>query len=241
MKRVFTVGLLLPLSAVAGCESFADGGLREPQFTSPGTSQFENAGAARSIDPPEFVSPGGLWRSGPQSLFGDRRARAVGDVITVFVEIDDQAELRNRTERRRDASEEVSVPALFGLNSLAQRVLPDGAGLDPAIDASTASQSNGDGAVRRRERITLRIAAAVTDVLPNGNLVIRGSQEVRVNQELRDLRVEGVIRREDITRANFIGYDKIAEARISYGGRGDISRANRTRYGQTLIDLLSPF
>lgn len=231
----------MALAATSGCGSLTAGGLRAPQFSPSQLSQFEAAGAAQSNEAPEAAPPGGLWRSGPQSLFGDRRARAVGDILTIVVEIDDEAELRNRTERQRDASEEVSVPALLGLNTLAQRALPGGAGLDPAIDASSASQSNGEGAIRRRERITLRIAAAVTAVLANGNLAVRGSQEVRVNEELRDLRVEGVIRREDITRANVIGYDKIAEARIGYGGRGDVTRVNRTRYGQKLIDLVSPF
>jgi flagellar L-ring protein precursor FlgH len=186
-------------------------------------------------------SPGTLWRSGPQSLFGDRRARNIGDIVTVVVEIDDEAEIRNRSERQRDASEELSAPALLGVNTLVQRVLPGGAGLDPAIDASSRSESNGEGAIRRRERITLRVAATVTEALQNGNLVVQGSQEVRVNNELRDLRVRGVVRREDISRTNVITYDKIAEARISYGGRGEITRVNGTRYGQKLLDLISPF
>lgn len=241
MNRKAAISLVATLTASAGCGSLEESGLRPPQFSAPTMSQFESPVGGQPVDQSDRAPPGGLWRSGPQSLFGDRRARAVGDIVTIVVEIDDEAELRNRTERQRDASEEVSVPALLGLNTLAQRALPGGAGLDPAIDASSASQSNGEGAIRRRERITLRIAAAVTAVLPNGSMIVHGSQEVRVNEELRDLRVEGVIRREDITRANIIAYDKIAEARIAYGGRGDVSRVNRTRYGQKLIDLVSPF
>lgn len=241
MNKALGIGLMVVAATAPGCGSLSASGLKAPELSAPEMAPFAAAEPAGEVEAAEPEAPGGLWRSGPQSLFGDRRARAVGDILTVVVEIDDGAELRNRTERQRDASEEVTVPALLGLNTLAQRVLPGGAGLDPAIDAASASQSNGEGAIRRRERITLRIAAAVTEVLPNGSLVVRGSQEVRVNDELRDLRVEGVVRREDITRANIIAYDKIAEARIAYGGKGDVSRVNRARYGQKLIDIVSPF
>ncbi|HBK90449.1 MAG TPA: flagellar basal body L-ring protein [Parvularcula sp.] len=240
MRKTFVISLLIA-AAAPGCAALRASGLKAPEFSAPEMTQFAATAPAYLEDAPEPAAPGGLWRSGPQSLFGDRRARVVGDILTIVVEIDDSADLRNRTERKRDATEEVSVPALLGLNTLAQRVLPGGAGLDPAIDVSSASQSNGEGAIRRRERITLRIAAAVVDVTPNGNLVVRGSQEVRVNDEMRDLRVEGVVRREDITRANIIAYDKIAEARIAYGGKGDVSRTNRARYGQKVIDIVSPF
>ncbi len=241
MTNIFLGAALFAAAAAGGCSSLGDAGFKRPQFTSPAMEPFEAKQAAPGAAIVEPAPPGGLWRSGPQSLFGDRRARTVGDIVTVFVEIDDQADLRNQTERQRDASEEVSAPALLGLSTLAQRVLPGAAGLDPAIDVSSSSSTNGEGAVRRQERITLRVAAAVSAVLPNGNLVVHGSQEVRVNDELRDLRIEGVVRREDISRANIITYDRIAEARISYGGRGDVTRVIRTRYGQKLIDLVSPF
>lgn len=241
MRKRFAFGMMVIQVLPVGCGSFSANGLGAPQFSPPEMSQFDRSSAYQISDADEAGPPGGLWRSGPQSLFGDRRARAVGDIVTVVVEIDDNAELRNRTERQRDASEELSAPALLGLNTLAARALPGGAGLDPAIDATTSSQTKGEGAIRRREQITLRVAAAVAAVLPNGNLVLRGSQEVRVNDELRDLRVEGVIRREDITRANTVPFDKMAEARVAYGGRGDVTRVNRVRYGQKIIDLVSPF
>ncbi len=239
MKPMRTNCWVVLLFALCGCQSLGGEALRSPQFSAPGMVPFGEPELAAA--PGDAASPGTLWRSGPQSLFGDRRARNIGDIVTVVVEIDDEAEIRNRSERQRDASEELKVPALFGVNALVQRALPGGASLDPAIDASSQSESNGEGAIRRRERITLRVAATVTDALPNGNLVVNGSQEVRVNEELRDLRVQGVVRREDISRTNVITYDKIAEARISYGGRGDITRVNRTRYGQKIIDLVSPF
>lgn len=232
-------------AAVVLCVVFAGGcasvnsRLGSPQFSSQAIRP--QAAPVSQLGESHGETPGTLWRSGPESLFGDRRARTLGDILTIVVEIDDEAEIRNRSERKRDASEALSASELFGLNALARRVLPSGAGLDPAIDASAASRTNGEGSIRRRERVTLRVAATVTGVLSNGNLVIEASQEVRVNDELRDLQVTGVVRREDISRDNVIFYDKIAEARISYGGRGEITRANRVRIGQKLIDIVSPF
>lgn len=232
-------------AAAAFCAALAGGcASLEDRFGSP---QFSSqvirpqASHTAEIEEPQPQTSGSLWRSGPESLFGDRRARKFGDILTIVVEIDDQAEIRNRSERRRDASEALSAPEFLGLDTLARRVLPSGAGLDPAIDASAESRTNGEGSIRRRERVTLRVAATVTDVLSNGNLVIEASQEVRVNDELRDLRVTGIVRREDISRSNVVAYDKIAEARIFYGGRGDIARANRVRFGQKLVDMVSPF
>lgn len=187
------------------------------------------------------ITAGSLWRSGPESLFGDRRARSKGDIVTVMIEIDEEAEIRNRTNRSKSGSDDVSVGALFGLNSLAQQVLPGGADLNPGIETSSTTSSTGDGLIKREERITLKIAATVTDVLPNGHLAISGSQEIRVNYELRELQLVGIIRREDISRDNIVTSDKVAEARISYGGRGQITDLQKARYGQQIIDKISPF
>ncbi len=224
---------------------------RAPKFSEPGGDTGRLSAPAAAPDAP-FVAyapqathpentAGSLWSSGPDSLFGDRRAKGVGDIVTVVVEIDDEAEIRNRTERKRSGSDEITAPALLGVGTLAERVLPGAAGLDPAIDAGSSSTSKGEGTIRRNEKITLRVAAIVHGVMPNGHLVVQGSQEVRVNYELRDLQVAGIIRPEDISRANTITYDKIAEARISYGGRGQITDLQKARYGQQIIDLISPF
>lgn len=238
------------LLAAFGCASPISSLRRPPNFSEPGKANDEaiateayarEYSGVRSQELESTVTAGSLWRLGPQSLFGDRRARDIGDIVTILVEIDDEAQIRNRTERSRDGSEELSVPALLGVNSLAQRLLPGGAGLDPAIEASSQSTNSGEGTIKREEKITLRIAATVVGLLPNGHLVVRGSQEVRVNYELRDLRIAGVIRTEDISRSNVITYDKIADARISYGGRGQITDVQRARYGQQIIDLVSPF
>jgi flagellar L-ring protein precursor FlgH len=182
-----------------------------------------------------------LWSGDQSSLFGDRRAFTTGDILTVMVEIDDQAEISNTTSRGRSAQESLGVPQLFGFPQRRNKELPDGASLDSAVDLSSTSQSQGNGSVRRNEKLTLRIAATVVDVLPNGVLSIEGTQEVRVNFELRELFVSGFVRRADITRQNEITYDKMASARISYGGRGQISDVQQPRIGQQVLDAVLPF
>lgn len=234
---------------MSGCASRLDHITKPPSMTAPGDSRdslkfpsHDRIALATPLPKPEAgASTASLWRFGPESLFGDRRARKFGDIVTIVIEIDDEAEIRNRTNRSRSSSDNISVPALLGAGALAQQVLPSGAGLDPAIEASSAAASSGDGLIQREERITLRVAATVNNVLPNGHLIIAGSQEIRVNYELRDLQVTGIIRPEDIARNNTITYDKIADARISYGGRGQISDLQKARYGQQIIDLVSPF
>ncbi|MEM9735746.1 MAG: flagellar basal body L-ring protein FlgH, partial [Pseudomonadota bacterium] len=158
----------------------------------------------------ENATPASLWRSGPASLFGDRRAQGLGDILTVVIEIDDEAEISNATNRSRTANEDLGITALFGL----PQVVADGLNIDLGNAAQIDSNSGtaGAGSVSREEEITLRVAATVVDVLPNGHFIIAGNQEVRVNFELRDLRVHGVIRPEDISRRNEITYDKIADA-----------------------------
>lgn len=182
-----------------------------------------------------------LWNMGRQSLLGDRRASDQGDILTVVVEIDESAEISNSSERSRNGSEDLSVPNLLGLPRQIQKVLPPGADLSQAVNTSSASSSGGDGSVRRDERLTLRVAATVVEVLGNGVLRIRGSQEVRVNFEIRELLVDGYVRPEDISRQNEITYDKIASARISYGGRGQITDVQQPRYGQQVADIVLPF
>lgn len=183
---------------------------------------------------------GSLWSSDPKSLFGDRRARERGDILTVLIEIDDQAELSNTTARSRSGDESMQAGALLGLETIVNNVLPGG-GLNNGISTNSSSSTNGQGQVRRNEAISLKVAARVMDILPTGHLVITGRQEVRVNFELRDLQIAGLIRPEDISRNNDITYDKMAEARISYGGRGHISDMQQARYGQQVLDMISPF
>src|SRR5690606_9485269 len=155
-----------------------------------------------------------LWTGERGSLLGDNRAIRRGDILTVVIEIDDSAAIRNSTDRSRDGSQNLSVNALFGAQVDAN--IP----LSPAVNLNSGSSFGRDGSVVRNEELTLRVAATVVDVLPNGVLAISGQQEVRVNHELRELLVSGFVRPADISRQNEVTYDKIAAARISYGGRG---------------------
>ena len=187
------------------------------------------------------ADPASLWSGSRESLFGDRRAMAQGDILTVVIEIDERAEISNSSARSRSGSEQMSVGALFGIPERVNEALPDGASLDPAVQLGSTSSASGDGSVRRNEKLTLRVAATVTGVLPNGVLSLTGSQEVRVNNELRELLVAGYVRPEDISRRNEVTYDKIAGARISYGGRGQITDMQQPRYGQQIADAVLPF
>jgi flagellar L-ring protein FlgH len=182
-----------------------------------------------------------LWHSGPTSLLGDRRAGATGDLLTVVIEINDKAEISNSSSQSRQGSESLAIPSLLGIPEIIDKNLPAGASTAKAVDLSSGSSSSGDGSVKRNEKLMLRVAATVTGVLTNGHLKIQGSQEVRVNFELRELLVTGFVRPEDISRKNEITYDKIASARISYGGRGQISKVQQPRLGQQALDNLLPF
>jgi flagellar L-ring protein precursor FlgH len=235
------------LLALAACTPGSEIG-RAPDFNSPRAGEDFTAmmteGMPRDILPPaqpDAVSMASLWTGDRESLLGDRRAINRGDILTVVIEIDDSAEISNATDRSRSGSQEMSVPQLFGLPQLLQGELPEGATIDPAVDVGSSSQFSGDGSVSRNEQLELRVAATIVDVLPNGVLEIAGTQEVRVNFELRELIVTGFVRPADITRQNEITYDKIASARISYGGRGQISDMQQPRYGQQAAESVLPF
>ncbi len=179
-----------------------------------------------------------LWQPGARSFFRDQRASRVGDILRVMVEVNDKAEVDNETSRDRDASENSSVTELFG--GLAGKIVPGNRGT-PLTDISGSQNSEGTGEIQREEKINTSVSAIVTQVLPNGNLVIDGSQEIRVNYEIRELSVAGVVRPEDIGSDNTIDANQIAEARISYGGRGQLSDVQQPRWGYQVIDAISPF
>jgi flagellar L-ring protein precursor FlgH len=194
-----------------------------------------------SFETPHATDRASLWSGARQSLLGDRRAIQRGDILTVVIEIDERAEISNATDRSRSGSEEMGVPQLLGLPQRIDRNLPTGASMADAISIDSKSKSSGDGSVKRTEKLTLRVAATILDVLPNGVLSISGSQELRVNFEMRELMVSGYVRPEDISRQNEITYDKIASARVSYGGRGQITDVQQPRVGQQVLDAVLPF
>lgn len=186
-------------------------------------------------------NPNSLWRSGARSFFKDQRANQVGDILTVVVEMQDNANLSNNTLRSRTNSEDLAVPNLFGLEAELTGVLPEAIDPTAMVGMNSNSSNRGNGTLDRTEAINLRVAAIVIQVLPNGNYVIHGRQEIRVNSEVREVQIAGVIRAADISSANEVDYDKIAEARISYGGRGTISDVQQPRYGSQILDIVLPF
>lgn len=187
------------------------------------------------------TSDASLWSAGQRSLLGDRRASQAGDILTVVIEIDDRAEMTNSTQRGRTGSQGMGAPQLFGIPEALNRRMPAGVTLNAAVALEGNSSFQGQGTTARNERLTLRVATTIIERLPNGVLRVEGSQEVRVNNELRDLIVSGFIRPEDISRRNEISYDRIAGARISYGGRGHITQMQQPRYGQQIADIILPF
>ena len=182
-----------------------------------------------------------LWRPGAKAFFRDHRASRVGDILTVNVAISDQANVSNTTNRSREAAEDADVTNLFGLEAEFGKVLPNAILPASVVSLGNKSSTKGAGAVARSETINLTVAALVLQVLSNGNMVIQGRQEVRVNFEIRELTVTGIVRPEDITSANTIAHTQIAEAHISYGGRGQITDVQQARYGQQILDIIAPF
>jgi flagellar L-ring protein precursor FlgH len=190
---------------------------------------------------PESREPNSLWRTGARAFFKDQRASRVGDIVTVLITIEDKAQIANTSKRSREAGEKAGMPALMGYETKLHKFLPETVDPTDLLDLSSTSNSTGTGSVNRTESIELKIAAVVSQILPNGNMVLNGRQEVRVNYELRDLQIAGIIRPEDITSQNTVSYEKIAEARVVYGGRGQITDVQQPRYGQQLLDIVFPF
>jgi flagellar L-ring protein precursor FlgH len=230
--------------ALAGCGKLEQVG-RAPEFSGlEGTGQhyaMYSATMPEDVPPATATDGSSLWTAGTDSLFGDRRAAKRGDILTVVIEIDDSASISNSTGRSRSGQQSGGIPDLLGIPQRLNESLPDGASMGDAFDMDSSSTFKGQGSVARNEELTLRIAATVVEELPNGVLKIEGQQEVRVNFEMRELIVTGYVRPTDISRQNEITYDKIAGARIAYGGRGQITDVQQPTYGQQVADIVMPF
>jgi flagellar L-ring protein FlgH len=182
--------------------------------------------------------PNSLWQTGSRAFFKDQRASQPGDILTVEVAFDNKAQFDNNTQGQRTTQEQDGVASLFGFGGTLAH-LPATANNIANINGTTNNQAVAE--IKREEQVTVNVAAMVTQVLPNGDLVVVGRQEMRVNYEVRDLQVTGVVRPQDISSTNTISLDKLAEARISYGGRGQITNIQQPRYGEQLLDVISPF
>jgi len=252
--RITLVPTLLAALVLTGCSAVD----RIQQIgETPKLTQIQNPNDApgyRPVSmpmPPPLVAerqPNSLWRAGSRSFFKDLRASRVGDIVTVVVSLNEQGRLTNDTRRTRTGSDTAGIGNLFGLQTYLNDIFPEAinnttnnATAGGILDLTSDSAHRGQGQTARTERIETRLAAVVTQVLPNGNLVLQGRQEVRVNYEVRELALAGVIRPEDISPRNTISLDQIAEARVSYGGRGHLTDIQQPRYGSQLLDIIMPF
>lgn len=232
---------------LAGCDTWGHF-QRPPDFSSPGTmgqipptSAEAPTIAAADVPPLPPATVGSLWRPGSKTFFRDPRARGTGDLLTVTVNLQDQAEFANNTTLSRNTANSLSIPSTTTLGSFIGHIFPIFNNTSPVINTSGSDSTQGQGDIKRNENIVVNVAATVLQVLPNKNLEIAGSQEIRLNNELRQLQIRGIVRPEDIHSDNTITSDKIAEARISYGGRGVSTDVQKPTWGQDLLNRITPF
>ncbi len=247
MRIVRIAALSAVIAAVAGCNTLTK--LSEIG-DGPKLSQIDNPTARPDYKPvnlplpaaqPADHNPNSLWRPGAKAFFKDTRAKDIGDILTVKLNLKDSATWDNKTERDRKDSEDTDVTALLGLEAEFSKVLPEAVNPASMMSFGNTHSTSGDGSIERSETLEVTFAAIVTQILRNGHLVILGRQEVRVNAELRELMVTGVIRPEDIDSDNSIPHEKIAEMRVAYGGRGTLSNLQQPRWGAQIWDVLFPF
>lgn len=257
MTKILGLGVIaLSLSACGAAGRIADIG-KAPELTP--IKDVKAPLTQRSIslpmpsNEPTRHESNSLWRTGARAFFKDQRASRIGDILTVNIAISDNAQIGNTTSRARATSESAGLPNFLGFEQQLRNVLHGRAPTDGSADtrpsvspdtligADSTTSYNGTGTVNRSEAINMTVAAIVTDVLPNGNMVIQGRQEVRVNFEKRELLLAGIVRPEDISSTNIIAHTQIAEARISYGGKGQITDVQQPRYGTQLYDVIFPF
>ena len=187
---------------------------------------------------PASYNPNSLWRNGSRAFFKDQRAHQIGDILTVTVNFSDKANVANETQRTRTTSEDSGITNFFGKPKVPIMNTPTPTRI---LTTDSNMSADGKGTINRSEALQTNVAAVVTQVLPNGNLVVEGKQEIRVNFEVRELIVAGIVRPEDIQSDNTIDSTKIAQARIAYGGRGQISNVQQMRYGNQVLDVFLPF
>lgn len=243
-KGLLGTALILPLAACGMPQRLADVG-HAPTMTHIENPTTKADYRAVSMPMPaaeiERREKNSLWASNRQAFFEDQRADNIGDILTVTIDIKDKAEMDNESERKRESGENAGLANLLGYETSLNRVLPQAIDNGNLVGAEAESNFKGSGTIDREEKISMKLAAIITQVLPNGNMVIQGRQEVRVNFEKRILELAGVIRPQDINIDNSIPYEKVAEARISYGGKGQITDVQQPRYGQQVYDILFPF
>ncbi len=250
MAKFSFIKMLMLTSALVSLSACNAGQRLSELGEAPALSTVSNPSKLAGPEPVSFPMPqkeeykhqaNSLWQAGARQFLKDQRAGKVGDILTVVIQVADKAEMKNETKRSRTTNEDDKAPKLLGFETKLHKYLPEAVDPTQLLSFQGKTQQDGKGELTRTDNISMRVAAVVTQVLPNGNLVIAGKQEMVVNYDLRELKVTGVIRPEDISSQNAINYDQIAEARISYGGRGQIMDVQQARYGSQLLDIIFPF
>jgi flagellar L-ring protein precursor FlgH len=231
ITRRLAILLLLGLPACSQIEQV----MNDPPLTPVGAGLAgTNAESVAAVYPVASDAKNG-WVGGPADFFRDRRAHRVGDILTVDISIDDKAALSNTTNSSRKSSAAADLGMTYDLMGVV------GADINGKGDVNSNSTSAGQGTTARSEKINLSVAAVVTGLLPNGYLLIKGTQEIKVNAETRILSVSGIVHPRDISDRGTVPYDKIAEARISYGGTGSVADVQKPGWGQRIWNKLTPF
>lgn len=244
LSRAALLALLLALPACAVGERIASVG------SAPSLSNVQDPSRIASPIPVSMPMPppnlserqaNSLWQTGSRAFFRDQRASRVGDILTVVISLDEKAQLQNQTKRSRQNSDNADLSNFFGVDGHMHNWF--GNTVDPTslVKMGSDMSNEGKGSVDRSEKISLRIAATIVQVLPNGNLVLAGKQQMAVNFDMRELQISGVIRPEDIASDNTVKYDQIAEARVAYGGHGIIQDVQQPRIGSQIFDIVMPF
>lgn len=249
MPRISLIGLYAAVFLISGCAKTI--GKLEQVGETPPLAQIENPTVAPTYEPLTWPMPetqpeprqyaNTLWQPGARAFFRDGRAARVGDILKVTIKINDQAQVNNETERKRDANDSVQAPKIAGLEGKIFKWIPGTADPTNLLDATSATNSKGKGTIKRTDVIRTQVAALITQILPNGNFVIQGKQELLINYDIREVSISGVVRPQDIASDNSVESTQIAEARISYSGHGQIMDVQQPRWGSQVMETLSPF
>ncbi|MBP6986234.1 MAG: flagellar basal body L-ring protein FlgH [Alphaproteobacteria bacterium] len=248
LKRTLHLPIYVLIAAtLSGCnavEKLAQAG-QTPQLTQIRNPESNDSYTKVSMPMPRPIASemteNSLWKAGARSFFKDQRAQDIGDILTIQISIQDTADMKNNTSSQHETVESASIDNVLGYEKYLNKVLPKTVDPSSLVKAKNSPSFKGSGAIKRSESLNVKIAAVVTQILPNGNLVVMGRQEVRVNDEVRELLITGIVRPQDILAENTISYEKIAEARISYGGRGHITNAQQPPWGYQALDAIMPF
>jgi flagellar L-ring protein precursor FlgH len=191
----------------------------------------------RVLPPPTPRTDGAIYQAGQElALFADLKARRVGDVLTIVLNESTNASKNAATTTSKTSAVTDTGPALFG-KSITTKGIPI---LDTTLSGSHTF--DGEGTSSQGNSLTGSLTVTVTDVQSNGNLVVQGDKSLKLNQGDEFIHISGVIRPADIATNNTVTSDKIADAHISYSGKGVIDNANRMGWLTRFFNsVFSPF